>query len=63
MVEASSNGLSEAHSGVELCVLDLGDVHRTMGCYTNATREAVSSSPERKGKKKNQLSRKKDLKK
>lgn len=62
MVEASSNGLSEAHSGVEMCLLDLGDVHRTTGCYTNATREAVSKSPERKGKK-NQLSRKKDLKK
>lgn len=49
-VEAGSNGLSEAQSGVELCVSDLGNARCTTGYSTNSTRGAVSKSP--KGKKK-----------
>lgn len=48
VVEAGSNGLSEAHSDVELHVLDLGDAHHTTGYYTNSTRGAVSNGPEKK---------------
>lgn len=48
--EAGSNGLSEAHSGVELCVSDLGDARHITGYYTNATKRAVSNGPEKKKK-------------
>lgn len=54
-VEVGSNGLSEAHSGVELCVSDLGRAGHTMGYYTNATRGAVSNSPGKKEKKKKKI--------
>lgn len=47
-MESGSNGPSEAYSGVELCVSDLEDARYVTGYYTNATRGAVSSSPEKK---------------
>lgn len=49
-VEAGSNGLSEAQSGVELCMSDLGSARCTTGCCTNGTRGAVSKSPREKKK-------------
>lgn len=49
-VGAGSDGLLKAHSGVELCVSDLGDACHTMGYYTNATKGVVSNGPEKKNK-------------